>query len=164
MPPPLVPLAFKFALEILLESGEKNNWKLKVLDCIPRETFLGILVRFLNFAKDTLEELSCKMLPSEEISQCLKLRKLYVDIRRYGSRYNLNTLGPLLQPSQLSLVELHIDLVDVSQIVAILKRFRNTLQELYCTALGTISLNELLNEFEETAEPVQEPLSIFMVE
>ena len=154
---------------ILLENCEKNNWKLKVLNVSTRMNTEELVRRFLNLAKDTLEELTYRPIfpfyhalystatnfPAEEVSQCLKLQKL--DMGSFDFEFDLNTLGPLLQPSQLSLVELRIDLSEnaTATLVAILKRFRNTLKEIHCTPSRKISLGQLLNEFEETTEPNQ---------
>ena len=158
---PSASLSINSALEILLENGKKNNWKLKVLVISLRSMIPTKLGQFLNFAKNTLEELklyplcySCTNFPTEEVSQCLKLQEL--DSGKV--KFNLNTFKPILQPSQLSLVKLRVDLSEnaTTTLVAILKRFRNTLQEIRCYSIEDISLNEVLSEFEENDEPVRD--------
>ena len=157
-----VSFLMELMLQSLLENGKRYCWKLKVLDFSSREIILGTVRRFLNFAKDTLQELSFHkylplssiQVPSEEVSHCHNLQELDMG----GVQLDLHALNPLLRPSSLSLVILQISLFanGVTELVAILKRFRNTLQEIYCTPLGTISLKELLNKFEENDEPVRE--------
>ena len=148
--------------EILLENSEKNNWKLKVLEFSASQLPLEYIRRFLKFNTDTLEELrlctrpnnSCEKFPLEDLGRCLKLRKL--DIGEYN--FDLDTLNPLLQSSQLRLTEFRSKLSSNAaiELVAILKRFGPTLEKIYCNPPFTLSLGQLLNKFEENDGPFRD--------
>ena len=143
----------------ILENGVKNNWMLEILHFSVR-SILPQLRQFVVFAKDTVKDVRLHAhfcLPFtdihlEEVSKCYKLQVLDLG----HAKFSIEHLSPLLQSSELSLVVLRISLFPnaLSEVTAILKRFRRTLKELSIDLPQSLALKRLLERFEENDEPI----------